>query len=903
MPESSDSILPSKLIAPPLTPSQLERGRLTARMMAAGPAQVIVLRAPAGFGKTTVMLQLAARRKAAGEATAWLNLDASDDDLARFLIHLEAAMTRAGAILPAAADGGSVPGLLQRVGAATQPFSLFLDDFESVQSSAVLDLLRQLLDNLPAPWQVVIGSRTVPSLGLGRLRAHGRVLELGLEQLRFSLEEARDFLRLRRGLPLGDLLVDRLHGATEGWVTALWLASVALEGHRDPDVFLQAFSGSNAAIAEYLAEDVLAKQPEAVRDFLLRTSILAQLDAPLCDALLDRDDSRDMLAQIERANLFLVPADAQRQTYRYHALFAEFLRTQLAQREPAAVGALHLRAAHHYEAQGRPVPAIEHALRARDGALAGRLLLAHSQTLLHSGRFRLLSRWLDSLPAAQFEAHPMLFVIRAWALAFTHRYHEALALLQEMKQRAPAVSGSDAEALQANMLALEPMVLSMMDRSEGTDLAIRNHPNIDPRHRFPYSLLTNTLAMFYTALNRIDEARMLLDQARRSHHRIGSIFSMVVAECTEGWISLRQGRLQDAIARFRIAMNNMTLDATGRADGNPNAAVHLAGALYEAGQLDEAERLLRSSMPLVREVGQLDHLVKGHITLARLAWHRGEPERAFGILGELEYLGHQDETPRLAASAELERSRLALLRGDTKGATLYLRRAEDTKLHPLQSGMTLPLHDVESKMLARLRLRLRSGKTADLAGLATELGHAIEEAHGEANHRLALVLELLLAEAHQRRGRGDDARATITQALVRAAPEGIVQPFIDEGATAAALALWWCRSLRTKPPAGVGIAYIERLERACSGVTSGDEDVAVPAGHSVGVPPTFEALTFREIHVLKLLVRGQSNHAIAQALFVSENTVRTHLRNIFGKLGASNRTQAANLARQHRLID
>ncbi len=905
MPKSTPNLLlRAKLTAPRASPYELPRDGLGGRIAAARGARLVVLRAPAGFGKTTAMLQHAARLADEGRASAWITLDSGDDDLGRFMLHLQAAVEAA---LPTGAErvGANPLSLLAAIAAASGEFTLFLDDFETVQGSAAPELLRQLLETMPAGWQVVIGSRTVPNLGLGRLRAHGHVAEIGLEQLRFSLAEAADFLRQRRGLALDDELVARLHAITEGWVAALWLASVALEGRADPRAFLDTFSGGHVAIAEYLAEDVLAKQPEPVRDFLLRASVLQQPSAAACDAVLGRGDSAAMLEQIERATLFLTPADPRLGTYRFHSLFADFLRTQLAQREPAAVGELHRRASQWYESQGRPVPAIEHALRSRDTDNAARLLLAHAPGLLHAGRFRLLTRLFDHLPAAVGEAHPMLAIVHAWALTFTHRHQAALELLEQLEQRQRTADDDWDAEWRAHMLALRPMLSNLMDRGDALELTIRGHARLDPRYRFPYSLLTNTLAGFHAAQNRSDEARALLDQARRSHLAIGSTFSLVVAESIEGFISLREGRLQQAISRFRVAMNHPGAEGSAQVEGNPYGAVQLAQALYEVGQLDEAARILAASMPLVREVGHFQHLVLAHITLSRLAWHRGEPERAFGFLSELEYLGRQDEIARMIESAEVERSRLALLRGDLKGAAAYLRRAEEAGAeHP---DPPQPLHDVESTALARLRLWVHSGHPE--RALA-ELPAAAARADARGQQRLVLVLELLAAEALQATGQADAARARIAQALRCGGPEGVIQPFVDEGPAVAALVLGWCRSstVRQQPPPGISAAYVATLERVCAGV-AGLAAEAAEANEADGAPaadsasPLAEPLTYREIHVLKLLARGQSNAAMADALFVSENTIRSHLRNIFAKLGAHNRTEAANLARRHRLID
>jgi LuxR family transcriptional regulator, maltose regulon positive regulatory protein len=390
------NLLPSKL-SPPRPPSfQLPRAQLGERINDAGDVRLIVLRAPAGFGKTTAMLQYAARRQATGAVIRWLNLDASDNDLGRFLAHFDAAIE---SVAPRVGTASGEPGLLElidRVAASRATFTMFLDDFEVVESLAVLDLIRRLVDHLPSGWQIVIGSRVVPGLGLGRLRARGQLLEVGPGQLRFSLEETAEYLRSRRGLTLGSSALGRLHKVTDGWATAVWLASLALEGHDDPGAFLATFSGSHAAITEYLGEDVLVRLPDAQREFLLRTSVLDELSAPVCDALLGHTGSAALLAELERANLFLTTLDNPGH-YRYHSLFREFLYAQLTQLDPAAVPVLHGRASQWFEGEERPVPAIEHALRACDYDCAARLLGIHAQRLLELGRFRLLARWLDSL--------------------------------------------------------------------------------------------------------------------------------------------------------------------------------------------------------------------------------------------------------------------------------------------------------------------------------------------------------------------------------------------------------------------------------------------------------------------------------------------------------------------------
>ncbi|MBK5050526.1 LuxR family transcriptional regulator [Burkholderia sp. R-70006] len=899
------NLLPSKLSPPRPPPFQLPRAQLGERINDAGDVRLIVLRAPAGFGKTTAMLQYAARRQATGAVIRWLNLDTSDNDLGRFLAHFDAAIER---VAPCVGTPSAEPGLLElidRVAASRATFTLFLDDFEVIESLAVLDLIRQLVDHLPSGWQFVIGSRVVPGLGLGRLRARGQLLEVGPGQLRFSLEETAEYLHNRRGLTLSCSELGRLHKVTDGWATAVWLASLALEGHDDPGIFLATFSGSHAAITEYLAEDVLVRLPDAQREFLLRTSVLTELSAPVCDALLGHSSSAALLAELERSNLFLTTLDSPGH-YRYHSLFRQFLHAQLTLLDPSAAPVLHRRASQWYEGEARPVPAIEHALRAHDYDCAARLLGVHAQRLLDLGRFRLLARWLDSLPQFPLDTQCKLNVVRAWALIFTHRYADAQALVRRIDETQQLDEAGENEELRAHMLALRPMLLVMTDQAHGLAMGIENHARLDPHYAFQYGLLTNLVAKLYAALGRHEEARALLDQARRSHIEIGSTFSLVMAEALEGTISLRQGRLQDAIARFRLATNNMADDVAGRATGSAPSAMLFAEALYEAGHLDQAGQVLTIYMAQARESGGSGQMVRGYITQSRLAWQRGEPDRAYGVLSELEFIGHRQNIGRLVVSAELERSRLALIQGDAAAAAACLRRAEAPELWSPERAIPVPLHEVETLEMGRLRLRVHGaddgeGSTA-LDDLLAELPVSIEQLHAQRCQRLALRLSLLLAEALQRAGRPEAARERMAQALSYACTEGIVQPFADEGPVIASLALSRARAVLAsgKAPVGAMAGYFERLQLACAGA-AGDVETD---SHSAAIQPggCGDALTQREIHVLKLLALGKSNAALAEALFLSQATIRAHLRNISGKLGTSNRTEAVARAREQGLI-
>ena len=454
--------LSTKLSPPTPTPSQVPRTGIWELVRNAQSVRVVLVRAPAGFGKTTAMVQCRARLQESGVDTAWLTLDGADNDASRFLACLSAAVGAISTDAPAtAADDGARPSLslgdlaldiMQRLASHSSPFALFLDDFEALQEPAVVRLVREILDHLPRRGQLVIGSRGLPDLGLGRLRARGQLLEIESAQLRFSIEETTEFLTHRRQIALPEEELSQLHRKTEGWIAALWLASVSLERREGKADFVRRFSGSNQAVADYLAEDVLAHQGPAVRDFLLRTSILRHLNASLCDALLPDGRSADILRRLETSNLFLTPIEGEERTYRYHSLFADFLRAQLARERPEERTGLHRAASRWYESHGRPVPAIDHALEGGNHAHAVALLSAHGESLLEGGRMRLLARWFSMIPPALVRGSPLLQVLNIWSACLTRGPWEAMDLLEQA-----GLDATEDPRVLAHVLALRPI--------------------------------------------------------------------------------------------------------------------------------------------------------------------------------------------------------------------------------------------------------------------------------------------------------------------------------------------------------------------------------------------------------------------------------------------------------------
>lgn len=886
----------TKLNPPAPTATQVVREGLCQRITE-GAGQLVLVRAPAGFGKTTAMVQARARFEAQGVSTAWLTLDRSDNDVSRFLGGLDEAIQRLGATAATAAGAGSTLDALRALALFDEPFALFLDDFEAVHEPAVLGLVREIIEQLPRRGHLVLGSRSLPALGLGRLRARGKLIEVDAERLRFSLDDTAAFLA--RSLPqaLGADLLFRLHEKTEGWIAALWLASLALErqGQQAQAVeqFEARFSGSDRAVADYLAEDVLQQQPPEVRNFLLRSSILRQLDAEVCAALMPRADCQRLLARLDEAHLFLTPVSSEQRTWRYHSLFADYLRKELQRELPDEVARLHLAAAGWYEAQGRPVPAIDHAIEGGDHPLALSLLDQHAESFLRAGRMRLLARWFDAVPAPLLHQRPALEMVALWATCFTRGPWAAGEQLEQALLRHP----NDPQVL-AQAACMRPMLLAMQDQSEqalaiGRD-SLKRLPTGLP---FADSTLLNAMAHILSVMGDPGEAQQLLDAARREQGG-ASTFHRMYTESTEGLMDLQEGRLRQATARFRLAVDATHAVNYNHTHGNAWAGVFYACAVYEANQLDQADHLLNVYLPLARDVGLPDHMILSHAMRSRIAFVSGDVDAASLALTELEYLGHQRKLPRVVVGAKLERARLLLRQGNTAAARDELRRAEDPTVWAREERLRLLAHDIEYLGLARLRWQIEAGQASEAL---PALERDIAAAQAVARNRRLLSLRVLRSLALTRCGDTPAAVAQIGEVLQQASAEGFMRLILDEGPAVGPLVQRY-QALHDSGTVRDPILgdYLQRLLQAFGPLPS--ETDSTPDKPDAPARGLAEPLTRKELHVLQLLVEGYSNSAMAEKLFVSDSTVRTHLRSIFAKLGAHSRTQAVALARRMKLI-
>ncbi|WP_175650628.1 LuxR C-terminal-related transcriptional regulator [Pseudomonas sp. Marseille-P9899] len=826
-----------------------------------------LVHAPMGFGKTTLLRQFFEERSA-HRACAWLTLSERDNDIGHFLQRLE----RAFALEPA--SGGNLFERMEHL-LLGAPICLFLDEFEAISNEGILSLMRELLKRIGPESEVIIGSRTLPSIGVPRLRAQGAILEITAHQLNFTHEETQRLFQQRPGHHLSDAQITLLHRKSEGWPAFLGLFCATVQGPLSDAELLQRFGDGRASMTEMVSLRVLATLAEPVREFLLASCALDEFDADTCDHVLQRQDSEAMIAWLEKHQLFIVRVDPQHKTWRYHSVFATVLK--------AAAGAgqhrdIQRRAADWYQRRGRPILAINHYLQAGCSDAAVRLLEALSPELLVQGRARLLLRWLDQLPGEHFGNHPRLTLTMAWALGLNRRHDEALRYLANLRD----FPDLPAE-LSRQMPTVRAVSLSMADRThESLDLAQIDSDPAEGELDFHQLVLMHIVIYALIARNDFAIARRHL--ARMSSPQVRqSSFNQALTITGSGSLDLIQARLSTALSQLGGERPNHSpyLQRASLSD------VTLAIALYERDETARCLQVLTRVMPLIAENGTPDQLIQAHLLVSRIHAINGAPQLANEYLDELDSLGSIHAIPRLSSAAWLGRAWLAWRQGDLTGASYACRRST-VQLGQQQSGVLVAcVYDADWAPMMSLRLAAHGTPAAQTI---EHLRQAVDAAEAVGRVRRAMELKMLLARAMV--GSGDEAGAlrVLEAPLRHAISEGYYRVFLDEGEQLCHLASQWCE--RNRATLRGQDSLLERfIARLAPLVNSAAEMAKAQI-----------SLSQREFEVLALLETGMRNNDMADRLFVSETTVRTHLRSISAKLGARSRTEAVSLARQMQLI-
>jgi LuxR family maltose regulon positive regulatory protein len=906
-----DALLATKLHVPRPPPGFVPRPRLVQALNGGLARGRVLICAPAGFGKTSLLADWARR---GGRPVAWLGLDAGDNDPARFWRYVIAALDQAqpgiaerlGPLLGPPAPRsfeGLVTALINEL--AAQPgrdeVLLALDDYHLVDAGPVHESVAFLLENLPPGLLLVVSGRSDPPLPLARLRARGLLAELRAAELRFTNGEAAALLGAAAIPVLPDTAVAALTARTEGWAAGLRLAALSLRGRTDAAGFVAAFGGSHRFVLDYLADEVLDGQPGQVRAFLLETSLLERLSGDLCDAVTGRSGSQAMLHHIERAGLFLMPLDDVRGWWRYHHLFADLLRARLQQEQPGRVEELHRAAAAWSDEHDLGNDAVRHALAAGDAAWAAQLVERYVGGLLRRSEGVTLRRWLSTLPAEVLRVRPRLCVAQGFNAVVSGQVEVIEPLLDDAERAFAAAGSQPAEPLAGTtggVLDNVPAGIAFLraelarlrgDAARAVDWDRQARAELGEGDFYLRTLVSGNLAVTYWIRGQLDQAERSLAEVLAERRTAGEGY-LATRVCHDlGQVQRAQGNLDAALATYRQA-----LDMAGEVSGQPShlgiAHVGLAEVLYERDELAAALDHATRGVTLCRQLAFTPSLAAGLAILARIRQAHGDGAAAMAAMGEARQAELSPQVVALLNPVPSQRARLLLAQGDVTAASQWAKAAglspEDEPDYPREPAYLL---------LARVLL------AQDRPGAAlTLLQRLLAIAASQA--RMGSVIEIQALRALALAGRGDHGGAlgALAEAVTLARPQSYVRVFADEGAPMRALLtrLSAARKDRRAPARDIDPDYLAGLLRAC-----GQASAAPPSRRAAAaLPGMVEPLTDREMEVLRLLAAGRSNQRIAHELVVALDTVKKHVSHILGKLGAANRTEAVARARQLGLI-
>jgi LuxR family maltose regulon positive regulatory protein len=876
------TLLTTKLHVPPLRSELVSLSRLNQRLQEGLDGKLTLVSAPAGYGKTTLATHWLHH---AGRPFAWLTLDANDNDPTRFLAYLVAALQGIDpgigrAVEPMLATPQPPPpesiltALINDIATVEEPFVLVVDDYHLISTLAIHEPLAFLLDHQPASMHLVIATREDPPLPLSRWRARGQMVEIRQDDLQFSLEETSDFLRRVMSLDLSSDDVAALHRRTEGWIAGLQLTALSMQGRDDVHQLVRSFTGSHRYILDYLIEEVFHQQPADTQGFLLSTSVLDRLSVPLCDALTERDDSAEVLRDLEQANLFLIPLDESRQWYRYHHLFADLLRHRLSTAKgEESVSLLHRKASQWYEDNDYPGEAVDHALKAQDWQRTAALLTQVSGSFLARGETTTLLRWFQALPDDVIRAHAQSCYEYSWPLILTGQLDAADSYLEQAREAAD----DDPVLLRQVVTAQVQIARTRGDDSRTIELSHQILPLLTDQDLIERSVVAVNLGAAHCNRGDLEEAAQAMREALEASVRTENTFVK--------WVSLHfLGRVDAIRGRLREAANLYERVLSKGEQGGPSmplamAHLDLGWLLYEWNDPNRAAVHLRQGLDLARQGRHLEIEISGYRLLAILRQVQGRDAEAIEALQNAHQLADDARAnlpPLVRARNAACHVQVALAQGDLTTATRWAGRMRDdadaTAFHPSQN-------------LTRSRLLIAQDHEAEATRwLESSFETAAQRGFGWGMIR-ARLLQALAASTW------DAALPFLAEALTLAEPEGFVRTFIDEGASIAAL-------LRHAADSGITRPYTKRL------LTALEADALRKTGAETPSPPQplIEPLSERELEVLRLAAEGLSNQEIADRLVISVGTVKTHVHNILGKLEVRRRTQAAARARELDLI-
>ena len=866
----SSPLLSTKFSIPPLRTGLVSRPHLIERtetdLLQDGVfgRRLTLISAPAGYGKTTLAIDWLQRLNL---PVAWLSLDEADNDPRRFITYVIAAMRNINENIGGTAtamlqspqpppDELMLTSLVNEISVVTQPFILALDDYHVIHTPTIHKQLAFLLEHQPNTLHLVITTREDPLLPVSRLRARNQVLEIRQDELRFTLEEIAKFLKNVMGLDLSHDEISALERRTEGWIAGLQLAALSMRGRDDLAGFIQAFTGSSRFILDYLIEEVFEGQTPDVKDFLLKTSILERLSAHLCDAVIEGSVSREMLEALEQANLFIVPLDQSREWYRYHRLFADLLRHRL-RTSSIPESELHQEASQWYEQNSYPADAIQHALAAKDWERAGSLILSNNSEFLKRGEVLTVIRWFQALPGEILLSNPNLCFDYCWPLLLAGKFDEARPLLErvaQMTEGTPELLG-EVYAAQAYLARGKGEHALMVEKSQQA-MALLPKSSVDSR-----GIVAMNLGLAYWHMGQMQAAEEVLAEALEASRTTGNHYAALTSLIFQGRVLAVRGQLHQSEKLFERAVQ-----MDGDIPINALAYMDLATLHYEWNALDVSDGHIQKAIEICQRSQNNEFLVGALMIKSRTRIAQGDLAGAENALDQAWDLVRSGKIPTgTAVRMDSAQVRLSLAKGEATGEWEE-KLTETVDCHPFYRFLGV----TKARTLPDAHAR------AYLDGLS-QTAQANDWIYGLVAIR---ALQTVIAETQ------DDASRFLREALQLSEGEGFIRSFVEVGAKLVPL-------LREASRRGIAPEYACRILE----VMTGKAGIA-----EAGLKSMVEPLSERELEVLQLVTEGMSNREIAEELYISTGTAKTHVHNLCGKLGVRNRTEAAMRAKELMLV-
>jgi LuxR family maltose regulon positive regulatory protein len=892
-------VIATKLFVPTSRRGLVTRSRLSELLRRGAEARLTLVSAPAGFGKTTLLAAWLGESE--DRCVAWVSLDRADSEPASFWTYVVTALHTVvpgvGAGAPALLASTPVPTelvltmVVNELAAAPGEVWLVLDDYHVVDSRDVDVGMAFLLEHLPPHVHVVISTRSDPDLPLSRWRVRGELVEIRAAELRFTSDEAVAYLNKVAGLNLVAEDVAALEERTEGWIAALQLAALSMQGRDDVSGFIARFAGNDRYIVDYLAEEVLAQQPDAVRGFLLHSAVLDRLTGPLCDAVTGGGGGSAMLVALERANLFLVPLDDRRQWYRYHHLFADVLRARLRSEQPEHVPLLHQRASRWFELHDLGEDAVRHALAAGDVDRAVHLMELAVPTVRRNRQDAVLIGWLKALPDDAVRRSPVLSVISGWSLMVSGELDAAEPRFDDAERALAVVpDGSTPHRVESEEFRTLPATIAIhraaLAQARGDVAGTAGHARraldlVGPGDHLARGGAAGFLGLAAWAAGDVSSALSTFTQAVASLHSANNLVDELSSTVVLADMWLAAGRPGTARQLYQQVMRLATAQGDPVPQGTADLHVGLSEIDREVGDLLSANGHLETAAALGDHASTPHHRYRWFVATGQVALAEGDPDRAVDRLDRAELLYLPGVLPEVRPVAAM-RARVRIAQGELVDAAGWARdrgvsATDDARFLSEFDHLTLV-----RLLLARHRLQQDTGAISQAVALLDRL-HEAAEASGRAGS--VVEIRMLQALAHDAQGHRPQAREALGRALVEAPePDGYARVFLDEGAPMAGL-------LRDAEYHGVAVDHVRRLL-----------GFGAPQPSPSPVPPSAGPLTERELQVLRLLSGELSGPQIARELYVSHNTLRTHTKHIYAKLDVATRRAAVRRARDRGLL-